>query len=108
MATVNLTVRVDEQTKKEFDGFCNNVGINATAAVNMFIKNVVRTHALPFIVTDASVDEERQVIMTQMKKALQSMREQSVANGNSEMSLDEINEEIAAYRKEKKSMGSNV
>ena len=44
MATVNLTIRVDEGTKKDFDSFCNNVGINATAAVNMFIKNVVRTH----------------------------------------------------------------
>ena len=54
MATVNLTVRVDERTKREFDVFCDNVGINATAAVNMFIKNVVRTRTLPFIVTDLS------------------------------------------------------
>ena len=103
MTTVNLTVRVDERTKREFDVFCDNVGINATAAVNMFIKTVVRTRALPFIVTDTTVEEqENKALMAQMKKAIQSMRAQSVANGNSAMSLDEINEEIAAYRKEKR------
>ena len=103
MPTVNLTIRVDEHTKKDFDGFCNNVGINATAAVNMFIKNVVRTRTLPFIVTDAiAEDQEKMIVLTQMKRALQSMRDQSVANGNSEMTLDEINSEIMAYRTEKR------
>ena len=103
MATVNLTVRVDERTKKDFDGFCSNVGINATAAVNMFIKNVVRTRTLPFIITDATDEEqENKAKMAQMKRALQSMRDESAANGNSKMTLDEINDEIAAYRKEKR------
>jgi antitoxin component of RelBE/YafQ-DinJ toxin-antitoxin module len=72
-------------------------------AFSMFIKNVVRTRTLPFIVTDVTAEgQENKIIMAQMKSALQSMREQSVANGNSEMTLDEINEEIAAYRKEKR------
>ena len=103
MATVNLTVRVDERTKKDFDGFCDNVGINATAAVNMFIKNVVRTRKLPFVITDISGnDQDGSVNMSNMKKAMQSMRAQSVENGNSEMTLDEINAEIAAYRKNKR------
>ena len=39
--------------------------------------------------------------MAQMKNAIQSMREQSVANGNADMSLDDINAEIAASRWEK-------
>ncbi|MCL1997389.1 MAG: type II toxin-antitoxin system RelB/DinJ family antitoxin [Turicibacter sp.] len=51
--TTNLTVRVDEQVRKEFDGFCDNVGLTATTAVNMFIRTVLRTRAVPFIVTDA-------------------------------------------------------
>ena len=52
MATSNLSVRVDDEVRKEFDAFCENVGLNATSAVNMFIKSVLRTHAPPFIVTD--------------------------------------------------------
>ena len=102
MPTVNLTVRVDEVTKREFDVFCENVGLNATSAVNMFIKTVVRTRKLPFVVTDDTTEEQSgQLLMAEMKKAIRSMRELSVANGNSEMSLDEINAEIAESRKEK-------
>jgi len=101
--TTNLTVRVDESTKKEFDIFCENVGINATSAVNMFIKNVIRTRALPFIVTDSNTAEQT---IVKMKSAIKSMREQSELNGNANMSMDEINNEISNYRKEKR--GSNA
>jgi len=62
MAAVNVTIRVDADAKKEFDTFCDNVGINVTTAVNMFIKNTIRTRELPFLVTDkdntlAAMDE---------------------------------------------------
>jgi len=104
MATSNLTVRVDEDTKKAFDTFCENVGLNATSAVNMFIKTVVRTRTLPFTVTDISAEEQNsKIIMARMKNAVQSMREQSLASGNADMSLDDINAEIAAYRQERRS-----
>ncbi len=96
LATVNLTVRVDEVIKKDFDTFCENVGLNATAAVNMFIKTVVRTRALPFTVTD--VNPKDQVARTEMLRAVRAMQEESARNGNSEMTLDEINAEIAAAR----------
>ncbi len=96
LATVNLTVRVDEVIKKDFDTFCENVGLNATAAVNMFIKTVVRTRALPFTVTD--INPKDQVARTEMLRAVRAMQEESARNGNSEMTLDEINAEIAAAR----------
>jgi len=57
MAAVNVTVRVDENTKREFDTFCDNVGINITTAFNMFIKSTLRTRQLPFIVTDKQVKD---------------------------------------------------
>ena len=57
MATVNVTVRVDEETKQEFDTFCDNVGINVTTAFSMFIKNTLRTRQLPFVVTDKPKDD---------------------------------------------------
>ena len=101
ISTVNLTVRVDENTKREFDSFCENVGLNATSAVNMFIKTVVRTRTLPFTVTDINEYDNR-ILMHEMKRAIQSMRETSVLNRNTDMSLDEINAEILAYRKEKR------
>jgi len=99
MATANITVRVDQETKKDFDNFCENVGINATAAVNMFIKAVLRTRELPFTVTDIN-EQEKRLIKTNAVNAINNMREISVLNGNSNMTLDEINAEIAAGRKE--------
>ncbi len=52
MAAVNVTVRVDEDVKKEFDAFCDNVGMNITTAFNMFMRATLRTRQLPFQVTD--------------------------------------------------------
>ena len=94
-STVNLTVRVDERTKKDFDTFCDNVGLNATSAVNLFIKAVVRTRTLPFTITDTSTNE--QTIMANMKQSIEAMRQKSIISGNSDMSLDEINAERRIY-----------
>ena len=101
MSTSNITVRVDESTKKEFDAFCNNVGINPTSAVNMFIKNVLRTRTLPFIVTDTE-EQHNNTAMLLMQNAIKSLREQSMVNGNENMSMDEVDAEIAAYRHERR------
>jgi len=99
--TVNITVRVEKETKKQFDSFCDNVGINPTAAVNMFIKAVLRTRQLPFTVTDVDTRElDKEQGKERAVKSIESMRETSVLNGNSEMTLDEINAEIEACRKE--------
>ena len=56
MASVNLTIRLDEDDKKQFEVFCNNVGLNITVAVNMFIKATLRERILPFTVTDRSAN----------------------------------------------------
>ena len=47
-----LSVRMDEDTKKEFDAFCVNVGLTASAAVNMFARAVLRERKIPFAITD--------------------------------------------------------
>ena len=99
MATTNITVRVDLETKRDFDVFCENVGINATAAINMFIKAVLRTRELPFIVTDLN-EHDKRLFKTLAVQSIKNMREVSAANGNSEMTLDEINAEIEVSRKE--------
>ena len=99
--TVNITVRVEKETKKQFDSFCDNVGINPTAAVNMFIKAVLRTRQLPFTVTDVDAREiDKKQYKERAVESINRMRETSVLNGNSKMTLEEINAEIEACRKE--------
>ncbi len=48
MALTTLTSRVDEQDKAAFDDFCSSVGLTASAAINMYVKVVVRDRKLPF------------------------------------------------------------
>jgi len=95
MAGVNVTVRIDEETKRDFDKFCENVGINITTAFNMFIKATLRTRELPFVVTD--IDSQKQS-RNELSEVIKAIQEQSVVNGTDSMSLDEINSIITECR----------
>ena len=55
MAQVTLSVRMDEEVKRLFDSFCAEVGMNASVAVNLFAKTVIRERRIPFEIT-APVD----------------------------------------------------
>lgn len=57
METLNLSVRVDANDKKSFEQFCDNVGMNVSTAVNMFIKAVLREQKLPFEVRSKTFDD---------------------------------------------------
>lgn len=48
MATTNLNVRVDESLKKRAEELLNNLGMNMSTAVNVFLRQVVRVHGIPF------------------------------------------------------------
>jgi len=48
MAQTTLNVRMDENVKKQFDAFCADVGMNASVAVNLFVKAVLRERRIPF------------------------------------------------------------
>lgn len=48
MAQGTLTIKLDNETKKEFNEFCEEIGINMTTALNMFIKKVIREQRIPF------------------------------------------------------------
>ena len=43
----NLITHIDEQDKRDFYDFCSSVGINASTAVNLFVKTVLREKRIP-------------------------------------------------------------
>ena len=47
----NLTVRMDENIKRQFDETLEYIGLNASVAVNMFARLVIREKGIPFVVT---------------------------------------------------------
>lgn len=48
MALSTLTARVDEKDKLSFDAFCSSVGLTSSAAINMYVKAVLRERRIPF------------------------------------------------------------
>ena len=103
MGAVNVTFCVDEETKREFDAFCENVGMNIATALNMYMKAVLRTRQLPFAVTDIKPKPSEQTKAREsLKQAFKAAQENSVKNGTDKMTMEEIDAEIAAYRREKR------
>lgn len=64
MSQTTLNVRIDEGVKRRFDEFCADVGMNASVAVNLFVKTVIREQRIPFEITaDPFWSEENQVVL---------------------------------------------
>ena len=47
MAMTSINVRVDEVDKQWFDWFCNELGMNMSTAIQMFIKASRRENRMP-------------------------------------------------------------
>ena len=92
MAQTAMTVRVDNNIKMQFDSLCEQFGMSANAAVNVFINAVVRTRAIPFKIS-ANDDAARQGLL-ELLYADRSNRP--------DLTLDEINEEIRQVRQERR------
>ena len=53
MATVNMSIRMDTELKKQADAMLSDMGLNMTTAMNMFLRQGVRQGKIPFeIATD--------------------------------------------------------
>ncbi len=51
MANVNVTIRMDEQLKKQADELFSDFGLTFNAALTMFVKQSVREQRIPFEIT---------------------------------------------------------
>ncbi len=61
MATTSVTIRMDENLKKQAEILFEDMGLNMTTAITMFTKAVVRQNKIPFeISADPFYSEENQ------------------------------------------------
>ena len=90
-----LQVRVDEELKNQAAEILDTIGIDLSTAVRMFLKKVIIERGIPF---DARIDESSLKFLMAMRE----MQRISEENGNSEMTLEEINEEIRLAREERR------
>ena len=96
MGQVSMTVRMDSLLKRKFDALCNEIGMSANTAINVFAKAAVQSQSIPFRIgifnpkyEDSTLDSFRQ------------FKASVAADDRPELTLDEINEEIRLAREER-------
>ena len=94
-----MTVRMDNQQKAQFDKLCEQFGMSANTAINIFVKAVIRSKSIPFSIQ--AKNEEDDEVTAKAKAAFRYMCDTAREN-NIDMSLDEINEEIREVRRLRK------
>jgi DNA-damage-inducible protein J len=74
MGQATLSIRMDNDIKQRFDYFCADAGMNATVAVNMFARAVLRERRIPFEVTgndDPFYSAKNQAVLTEAIEQLE-------------------------------------
>lgn len=51
MATSNVTIRMDEELKKQAEELFADLGLNMTTAFTTFVKQAVREQRIPFMIS---------------------------------------------------------
>lgn len=97
MATSVVQFRVEDDLKLEATAIYEKLGIDLSTAIRMFLKRSVMENGIPF-----SMTLEKGYNPAFAMQAVREMNSQAAQNGVSDLSLDEINAEISAYRKEHK------
>lgn len=54
MSFSTIVARIDTYDKRNFNAFCDSVGLNASVAINLFIKTVLRENRIPFNISGKS------------------------------------------------------
>ena len=99
MANALIQFRMSEKEKQQAALILERIGLNTSVYLRMCMLRLIQEKGIPFSM----------MISEESKKGLEALREMGETakkNGISEMTLEEINAEIAAARKEKKCYAS--
>ena len=83
----NVNIRMDKELKKQFETFCNDVGMSMTTAFTIFAKKVVReqTHSVRDRRGDAKMLKRARRLTTQKRhRPQQSVQQRGRADGGAE------------------------
>ena len=90
MAQTNISIRVDEDVKKEAEILCAKIGLTLSAVTNVFYRQFVRTQGIPFHITAVESDPQRQALLRRQKATVKRLIESINADPLLDSPLDEI------------------
>ena len=93
-----IQFRVDDNLKAEATSVFEQLGLDLSSAMRMFLKRSVDVKGIPF----PMVLEQEAHKASEARALMREMQAISEKNGNSETTLNEINEEIAKTRIERR------
>ena len=68
MASTNINIRMDSDLKKQFESFCNDMGMSMTTAFNIFAKKAVREYRIPFEIGGEAPNAETAEAINEVKR----------------------------------------
>ena len=68
MATTNINVRVDSTLKKEAETLFNDLGLNLSSAINMFLRSAVIHDGIPFEIKRQAPNEETRAALDEYEE----------------------------------------
>lgn len=98
MASTLVQIRVDEDLKNEATDIFERLGLDLPTAIRVFLKKSVEESGIPF---NLKISSEKKNLK-QADKILKKANKEAKKNGIQDISLDEINSEIKAYRMERR------
>ena len=107
MAQVALSTRMDEDLKREFGQFCSDIGMSMSTAFVVFAKATLQERQIPFVIgerkTFRRVRQNRlDPAALRAQKAFESIRTDVQARDLPELTMEEIDAEIATARRERR------
>ena len=89
-SNVNLNIRVNADTKKEFEAFCHDMGMSMTTAINLFMRKTIREYRIPF---DISGDVPNQTTLEAIREVEEDLKNPKL---KSYQSVDEMMKDLLA------------
>lgn len=64
----SITIKTDEKIKKEFNSICEELGLNMSVAINIFMKTVLREQGFPFELKIKEPNEKTLKVIEEVEK----------------------------------------
>ena len=105
--TTNLSIRIDRNLKDEADQVFNDMGMNLTTAITIFVKQAVRQKKIPFEIA-LDINNDKSISLLDVMAASERIWNNAVKTDTAEMSMVDIDTEIGASRAERKARRARV
>ena len=74
MATTNMNIRTDVEVKAAAEQLFNELGLNLTTAVNIFLRQAIRTGGIPF---EIKIDTPNEITAAAIAAGRRTMRDKN-------------------------------